>query len=291
MKNILLLILILGASACNEAKLDKFATKNVSLKKRNANAFSALVDYSSHPDTFTLFFLPIEATMPKQATTLYSPDATYESKLTEIMRNVVILSDKYDAVDKEIFPLSKELARIEQERTDSMCDFDDTVDPCPQLQLDLDAVNAQMNPLTETKSAYLLGIQKSLDDDVTSPVNWQLYGGDAKAYEFDINEKTKEVKILMPKLGPYDNRYSTKDGDIINVVYKSSDYDSEVKLLFFTLIEKGADKQPTGNYYEFKLEKSNFLDKVRFKGDVFKKRFSDGREVTRGTCKFELPPK
>lgn len=286
MKKILFFITIIGLVGCNEVKKGTAAKQLVQLKPRNVSAFSTLSSYETHPDTFALFFMP-EVNELTWSSSLFPDGETYENKLKAIMENIISLSNKRDALDKEIFMLSSQVTPLDDQMVEMGCYDDPTIEGCDELDTQVITMNTQISEKTTLSSEYLKGIQQSLDKDINNPVNWQEYGGDAKAYEFDINETTGEVKILMPKLGPYDQKYSTKDGSIYDVVYRSSDYVTDVKILTFKLAEKGQDGKPTGAFYDFKLEKGNYLNKIRFKGDVHK--IVNGLKFQQGICKFELP--
>lgn len=289
MKKILCLISLLGMVGCNDVRKETVAKKAVSLKENNVSAFSSLNSYSTHPDTFALFFYPTAEELITRQSPLYSDSDSTEIKLSKIITNVLRLSYKRDALDKQIYAIENLKRPINDQMTEAKCDEDPTTDICMELDDQLTAIDNQYTPMVyvNQSSAHLLGIQESLDKDITKPINWQKYGADAKLYEFDINELTNEVSIKMPSLGPYENRYTTKDGDIVNVVYRSSEFNDDIKLLTFILLEKGEFKQPTGYIYEFKLEKSFYLNKIRFKGTVIKR--LNGDEVQSGICKFELP--
>lgn len=288
MKKILGLIALISLVGCNDVRKDTTTKRAVELKVKNISALTSLNDYETHPDTFALFFYPEEKELT-WASPLFSDSDPYQTKLKKIVDNLLTLSKKRDDLDKEIFVLGNSATNIDIQMETENCLIDPTTDICMELDSKLSDINTQIVAKTNESSTYLKGIQESLDQDINNPVNWQEYGGDAKAYEFDIKEATGEVSILMPKLGAYDNRYSSKDGDIVNILYFSSQYDSDVKLLSFSLLEKGENGQRTGYVYDFRLERSVYLNKIRFKGTVIKK--MDGDEVTRGVCKFELPIK
>lgn len=299
MKKLLFLVGLVGLVGCNDVKTSTSSKRFVQLKQGTISAFTATSEYETHPDTFALFFMP-EVNELTWSSSLFNDGDTYEDKLTAIMKNVISLSDKRDALDKEIFKLNNQVAPLEAEYEAKGCIDDIFAEGCEDLDGQIQPLNTQIAEKTTLSSDYLKGIQQSVDKDISKPVNWQKYGADAKAYEFDINEETGEVKILMPELGPYANRYSTKDGDIINVVYRTSDYNPNVRILSFKLLEKGADKERNGNYYDFKLEKSSYLNKIRFKGDVVKvvngfnlntMEVTSNVQFQRGVCKFELPVK
>lgn len=288
MKKILCLIGLLSLVGCNDVRKDTVAKKAVELRTKNVSALTTLNDYETHPDTFALFFYPEEKELT-WSSPLFNDSDLYQTKVKNIVDNLLTLSKKRDELDKEIFILGNSASNIDIQMETENCLIDPTTDVCMELDSKLSDLNTQIVTKTNESSAHLKGIQESLDKDINNPVNWQEYGGDAKAYEFDINEVTGEVSILMPKLGAYDNRYSTKgeNPDIVNVLYYSSQYDPDVKLLSFALLEKGQNGERTGYVYDFKLEKMSYLNKIRFKGTVIKK--FDGDEVTRGVCKFELP--
>lgn len=288
MKRILCLLSLLSLIGCNDVHKDKVAKKSVVLKESNVSSFTTLSTFETHPDTFALFFYPEEQELT-WSSPLFNDSDSYETKLSNIISNVIGLSNKRDALDSEIFTLNKSITPIDEQMEVENCLLDPTTTICMDLDAKLTDINNQIVAKTNESSDYLLDIQKSVDRDFSNPVNWQKYGVDAKAYEFDINEETNEVKILMPTLGKYANRYSSKDGDIVNIAYFSSQYDSEIKLLSFMLLEKGQFGERTGYIYEFRLEKSSYLDKVRFKGSVVKR--LNGDQIQRGVCKFELPVK
>lgn len=275
--------------SCNEVKTEKVAKKKVELKTKSVSALSSTSSYYSAPDTFTMFFMPTKDTMPTNSK-LFSLSDDMPTKIAKITNELLKLSDKYDEESKGIYEDNKEKTKIEKDQEDNNCTIDDTPQTCKDLQKKLDDVNAKIDTKNKAQSKFLEDIQKTLDTDIAKPVNWLEYGT-AKDYKFEIDEANYYVKnITLPTLGKGKNRYTIKDGDIFDAQYVDSEYREGVKILKFKLYEKDESKVRTGYTYEFKLEKSYFLNKLRFKGDVIKKDPS-GIEVTRGTCKFELPSK
>jgi hypothetical protein len=115
--------------------------------------------------------------------------------------------------------------------------------------------------------------------------------GDAPLYEIRQLEDGS-FKITFPNLGPYgaQNYYSTDTGEIFDVQLSPSQCHHKVELLSFKIKEKDEKGEFTSMTWEFTLERSFMVGKLRYRGDVFKVD-RHGKMLGIGVCKIDFARK
>lgn len=274
----------------------------------NMNALSINVsDFSNFATTFTMFFIPQESELTWE-TRLYNKSDKYEDKVARIMSNIIRKSDEFDLYDQKIIDLNKVKAPLTARYEELECDFDYT-DECAKIDVQLKEITANASVALKLpdgtskqvdfegyKSWLIEEIQASVDDynrlnpDLNRPKNWMLYG-DAPVYEINQLED-RTFKITFPSLGPFgeQNHYSTESGEIYDVELAPSEWNSKIDLLKFKVKEKDVGGKFTGLVWEYTLERSFVVGKLRYKGDVLKVD-SKGKVVRRGICKVDFARK
>jgi hypothetical protein len=295
-------------SGCGrDLMIDEPQRKPIQLNE-NISALSIdLNEFSSFATTFSMFFLPAQDELTWKSD-LYKKNEKYDIKIAKIMSHIIKNSDEFDSYDQKILDLNKVKLPLTQKYEDLECDFDYT-DECEQIDNQLRDINLKsFVPLTrkdgstemvdfETYKSFLIEeIQSSVDDynrenpETNRPRNWMLYG-DAPLYELRRLEDGS-IKITFPNLGPFEsqNFYSSESGEVFDISEEGAEYNSKIKLLKFKIKEKGSSQNFTGNVWEFSLEPSFVVGKLRYKGDVLT-RNSRGEIIRRGICKIDFAKK
>jgi hypothetical protein len=320
-----LLIICITLVSCSKHTPEKarVAKEPVELDSKIIQALELQNHYST-TDTFTFFFFPKAGTMNWDSEVFNKNDSDLE-KLSDIIAEVVKMSDLIDASDLKSYELLQTNKQLEKELVSNSCvgesdDFGDdfelksthqfssATNTCEVINQEIMDNAMEMARLSSSeKGKYLRGIQKAIDDvsfskvDETTyekqgtVVNWFPYG-DQNSYVFKLFEKVtangKSIQkfnpyIVLPTLGSPANKYDTESGDIYDVEYVNSQYAPATMMLKFKVKEKGVSGEYTGYIWDAELEKSNFAGKIRFSGDVIR-RNSKGESVQQGIMKFEL---
>jgi hypothetical protein len=303
--SVLSMLFIFGCG--REMELKAPAKSPVRLNE-NMEALSVdTAEFSSFATTFSMFFIPEENDLTWESS-LYSRSDKYEDKISKIMSHIIKNSDEFDLYDQKIVALDLVKKPLTEKYEELGCDFDYT-EECGLIDTQLKEIttgaSVRLRSVDGTekrvdyegyKSYLIEEIQSSVDEynrlqpNLNRPKNWMLYG-DAPVYEIrQLEDKT--FQITFPNLGPFgaQNMYSTETGEIYDVSLGPSLYNAKVELLTFKIKEKGADGNFTSNIWEFTLEKSYVVGKLRYKGDVLKVD-SVGKVLRRGVCKIDLAPK
>lgn len=225
--------------------------------------------------------------------------------MAAIVANVIKTSQKVDDADKSAYELFELNKKLEKQMSELNCDM--MGENPNQAQCDTLSAQIEENMMTAIdfsstkKSAYIRDIQMSVDHVKFTEVggestmsyghyfNWIEYG-DANQYTVDLTNP-KKIKIVFPTLGNSNggNYYSTEKGDIFDVKLAPSEYASHVTMLTFKVREKDSEGHENGNIWEVELEKSDFIGKIRFSGDVLRKK---GKKlIQQGIMKFEFAAK
>lgn len=280
-----------------------------------------LKNHYATADTFTFFFFPQAGTMNWESDVFDKSDSDLE-KLSDIIAEVVKMSDLIDAADLKSYEILQKNKKLEADLVTYNCiednssdefgdDFElknNEINTCELLNQEIMNNALEMARLSSSeKGKYLRGIQKAIDDvsftrvDETTyekqgnVVNWFAYG-DQNSYVFKLFEEAQEngkavqkfnPYIIFPTLGSPANKYDTESGDIYDVAFQNSVYAPSTMMLKFKVKEKDRDGSYTGYIWDAELEKSNFAGKIRFSGDVYR-RNSKGNVVQQGIMKFEL---
>lgn len=290
-----------------ELNLTTPAKKPINLNE-NADALTISVnDFSSFATTFSMFWVPEENELVWDSP-LYEKNDSYITKVSRIMTNIIRNSDEFDHYDQKILDLDKVKAPLTSRYEELECDFDYT-DECAEIDTKIKEINAQATVTLKLpdgtqkevdyegyKSHLIEEIQASVDDydrsnpELNKPMNWMLYG-DAPTYEVRQGDN-KSFKITFPKLGPFNsqNFYSTESGEIFDVKMGPSQYNHKVELLTFKIREKDSEGKFTSFIWEYTLERSFVVGKLRYKGDVLKVNPA-GEIVRRGVCKIDFAKK
>lgn len=306
-KSFLLLSLVFGVSCGRDLTVESPKKKSVVLNE-NMDALTVdTSDFSSFATTFSMFFIPEENELTWK-TTLYKKSDSYDVKVAKIMSHIIKKSDEFDLYDQKIIDLNKVKLPLTQKYEELECDFDYS-DECAVIDDKLKEINQKslvtlklpdgsdkLVDFEGYKSFLIEEIQSSVDEydrlnpELNRPKNWMLYG-DAPLYELRRLEDGG-YKITFPNLGPFgaQNFYSSETGEIFDIEVVKSEYNSKVELLKFKVKEKDELKKFTGNTWEFVLEKSFVVGKLRYKGDVVTKN-SQGEIVRRGICKIDFAKK
>lgn len=262
-------------------------------------------DFSSFATTFSMFFIPEEKELTWESN-LYKSTDSYQFKVARIMANIIKNSDKFDETDKKTMLMNNEKAPLTQKWEELECDFDPK-DECIVIDNQLKEITAEHTKDTKLpdgtpvdfegyKSFLIEEIQSSVDDydrsrpELNRPKNWMLYG---EAPTYEIRELENNLfQINFPNLGPFgaQNSYSTETGEIFDVTVTPSEYNPKIELLTFKIKEKGEGGAFTSLIWEFTLEKSFVVGKIRYKGDVLKVD-TQGNVVRRGVCKIDMARK
>lgn len=274
----------------------------------NSQAVTISMDeFSNYATTFSMFFFPEENELIWKSN-LYAPEDSYERKIANILKHIAKNSDEFDLYDKKILELMAIKRPVSDKYDELGCDLNYTPE-CEELDGKLTEINSQavvtykLPDGTERvvdfegyKSYLIEEIQSSVDDydrlnpELNRPKNWMLYG-DAPLYEIRPLEKGG-LKIVFPNLGPFEsqNAYSTETGDIYDVKVAPGPYSEKVDLVTFKIKEKNNLGEYTGYNWEFTLERSFAVGKLRYKGDVLKTDASGG-VIRRGMCKIDFARK
>lgn len=306
--NKLALIGILTIVGCGRDLVVDSPTKRPVNLSENVDYLSVdTSEFSNFATTFSMFFVPEKNDLTWK-TTLYKTSDSYDVKIARIMSHIIKKSDEFDLYDQKIIDLNKVKSPLTKKYEELECDFDYT-DDCAQIDESLKEINQsslvtlklpdgteKMVDFEGYKSFLIEEIQSSVDEynrsnpELNRPKNWMLYG-DAPLYELRKLENGS-YKITFPNLGPFDsqNFYSSDSGEIFDIEVSRSEYNSKVELLKFKIKEKDELKKFTGNHWEFVLEKSFVVGKLRYKGDVVT-RDSRGIIIRRGICKIDFAKK
>jgi hypothetical protein len=299
MLRLLLVTLLVASCAKHTPEKASVAKVPVKLDVKLIQALE-LKNHTTKSDTFTFFWFPEKGSMNWDSPIFDRNDSELE-KLSDIIAQVIKMSDKIDAADLASYKLLQRNKEIEKLMAAKDCETNFEDEEC--IAWSEESMNnvMEMGRLSsEEKGKHLRGLQEAIDDvnfiqidettydKVGNVENWFDYG-DANEYEFTLFQEDKFLpNIVLPTLGNPAQRYSSANGDIYDIKYVKSEYAPNTMMLKFMVKEKAADGSYTGNIWEADLEKSNFAGKIRFSGDVFRLN-PQGNTIQQGIMKFELP--
>lgn len=306
MKVLSLLFIVLLASCGRTYEVKKAVAPKDGVKINAPLAASTSInDYAENPDTITFFWLPKLGSMDWDSTVFNVSDDD-DTKLTDIMANVIKISDAVDQIDRDTKPVIERMEVLDELIFDADCDFldpgDDGYDECEDWTDEYDLLSITAADLIKRKEDKIREIEMTVDnvdyvDDGSGSLtrkgeytNWFTYcapSDSAKVNTFNMASAVPVIK--MPHMGTkHINEYSTDDGSVYNVRYVPSEYAPNTMMLHFEVKEKGGDGSYTGHTWKAELERIFFIGKMRFSGDVYRYD-AKGNLVQRGILKFELP--
>lgn len=271
----------------------------------SGNSYQALnaKNFYTTADTFTFFFFPKLGTINWESPlSLWKKNDSQIDKMAAIVENVIKTSEKVDRADYAAYQLFELNKKLEKQMSELNCDMmgeNPNQEACDKLATQVEENMMTAIDFSSTKkSAYIRDIQMSVDHVKFSEVhgettmsfgqffNWVEYG-DANQYIVDVTNPNK-IRIVFPTLGNVNggNYYSTDKGDIFDVKLAPSEFAPHVTMLSFKVREKNSEGQENGNIWEVELEKSDFIGKIRFSGDVLRKKGS--KLIQQGVMKFEF---
>lgn len=286
-----------------------------------------LQNHYTTTDTFTFFLFPAKGTMNWDSEVFNKNDSDLE-KLSDIVAEVVKMSDLIDGSDLKSYELLQKNKQLETQLSTSNCVSDDiggdfgsgigddfelkstikTNDICAQINQEIMDNAMEMARLSSSeKGKYLRGIQKAIDDvsftkvDETTyekegnVVNWFPYG-DQNSYVFRLFEEVKENGKTIQKFNPFIvlptlGSPANKYDTESGDIYDVEYVNSQYAPATMMLKFKVKEKGMSGEYTGYIWDAE--LEKSNFAGKIrfsgdVVRRNSKGESVQQGIMKFEL---
>lgn len=309
-----LLFITLIAASCAKVEPQKAtaAKRPINLDTSMIQALNAF-DYNVAPDTFTMFFFPEVGTMSWDSN-VFDKNKSDEDKLTDIIANVISMSNKIDDVMLNSYQLDLRNQKLNELKKTKGCDSSDDdfgdIDDLDLKELNLDSddeltceqidqeIYQNSELITDSStlvSMHLDEIQKSVDNpNKAQSVNWFDYG-DPNSYKVILfSEDSQGNQVYKPSIyfdslghGANSFSYSSESGEIFDIEYVNSEYAPNTMMLKFKVKEKDDDGLENGNIWDAELEQISFAGKQRFSGDLIRYD-SLGNVIQKGVMKFEM---